>query len=86
MVIIFYLVTIIVLPPHGFQQNTPADILNLSFLRIDREWRIDKTNDVGTVSITEIIQIFPPITGDIQSEYCLSTVTVILPQVLWLIL
>ena len=32
--------------------SVPTDILNLSFLRIPREWRVDKTNDVGIVTIT----------------------------------
>ena len=30
--------------------GTPTDVLNLSYLRVAREWRVDKTNEVGTVS------------------------------------
>ena len=32
--------------------NVPSDILNMSFRRIAREWRVDKTGDAGTVTIT----------------------------------
>ena len=39
--------------------EAPADVLNLSFQRIAREWRIDETNDVGTVTITGNFSVFP---------------------------
>ena len=54
--------------------GTPTDVLNLSYLRVAREWRADKTNDVGTVSITGDFAIFHPYRQDTQFGLCLLTV------------
>ena len=43
--------------------GTPTDVLNLSYLRVAREWRVDKTNDVGTVSITGDFSSLPALTA-----------------------
>ncbi|MBP1673900.1 MAG: hypothetical protein H6Q24_38 [Bacteroidetes bacterium] len=42
--------------------EAPADALNLSFQRIAREWRVDETNNVGTVSITGNFSQLPGLT------------------------
>ncbi len=42
--------------------EAPSDVLNLDYLRISREWRISKTNDVGTVNITGDFTNLPSIT------------------------
>ena len=32
--------------------EVPTDALNLNYLRIEREWKVNKTGDVGTVTVT----------------------------------
>ena len=60
--------------------DVPTDVLNLSYLRVARAWRADKTNDVGTVINNSVtMHLFRPYRQDIQSGLCLLTVMVISP-------
>jgi hypothetical protein len=43
--------------------GTPTDVLNVSYLRVAREWRVDKTNDVGSVSITGNYSFLPALSA-----------------------
>ncbi len=42
--------------------GVPADVLNFSYLRVGREWMVDKTSDVGTVTITGDFSKLPALT------------------------